>query len=389
MLLAGHSAHRMGALFLAFPLIFFANRASSQQSSESPEEVIAKTSPAVVLILTGEGGEVATGLGSGVIVQADGAILTAYHLVKNAVQVQVQLKSGEVFDRVELLGVDERRDIAALRVTGHGLPALAMASVEGVKPGEAVYAVSNPVGLAWTASSGIFSAWRLADEVEGAGKGFRLLQFTAPVSPGSSGGALVDAKGNLLGLVIGTKLGQNLNFAVPAESVMGLTKLVVTKTFSSGSQLHLRPSQPGQAKKAAPPPATAPSPPAEATPAPEAAASPTKLFIRQKEGGAFSGFPSEPLEKKLLENPKFREMGFELQVSQGGADLLIQLDRPTLSWDCTYRITNLRNGAIVGAGKTIAWDCIRAAPGVAQQIVADLQKLRSRTQPPEHKTEKK
>jgi serine protease Do len=108
-------------------------------------------------------------------VQADGLILTAYHLVRDAAQVQVQLKSGEVFDRAELLGVDERRDTAALRITAHGLPALAVVSVEGAKPGEAVYVVSNPAGLGWTASSGIFSALRSADEVEGAGKGFRLV----------------------------------------------------------------------------------------------------------------------------------------------------------------------------------------------------------------------
>ncbi|HET7207049.1 MAG TPA: S1C family serine protease [Terriglobales bacterium] len=381
--------HWMGVLFLALPLLFFGTPAQGQQTTGAPEEVIAKSSPTVVLILIGQGGEVATGQGSGVIVQADGLILTAYHLVKNAVQVQVQLKSGEVFDRVELLGVDERRDIAALRVTAHGLPALLVASAEGAKPGEAVYVVSNPAGLAWTASSGIFSALRLADEVEGAGKGFRLMQFTAPVSPGSSGGALVDSKGNLLGLVVGARQGQNLNFAVPAESVMGLTRLAVTKTFASASQLHLRLSEPAQAEKAGPQPVTVPNPPAGVTPALDAAGSPTKLFIREKEGGAFSGFPAEPLEKKLLENTKFREMGFSLQVSQGGAEILIQLDRPTLSWDCTYRITNLRNGAIIGAGKTIAWDCIRAAPGVAEQIVADLQKWRGPSQPAERKPEKR
>lgn len=372
------------AVLLVLWFLPFATLAQVQQTSQAPEQVIARSSPAVVLILAGEGGEVATGLGSGVIVQADGLILTANHLVKNAVQIQVQMKSGEVFDRVELLGVDERRDIAALRVTAHGLPALAVASVEGTKPGEAVYVVSNPAGLSWTASSGIFSALRLADEVEGAGKGFRLLQFTAPVSPGSSGGAVVDANGSLLGVVVGAKAGQNLNFAVPAESVMGLIRLSVTKTFSSGNQLHFRPADPTQLKSSVAQPGTVPN-----ASAGDAPASPSRVFIHEKEGGAASGFPSEPLEKKLMENGRFRNMGFSLQTKQSSAEVLVQLDRPTFSWDCTYRIINLRNGAIIGAGKSIAWDCIRAAPAVADLIVADLQKWRGQSQPAENKVEKK
>jgi len=99
------------------------------------------------------------------------------------------------------------------------------------------------------------------------------------------------------------------------------------------------------------------------------------LYIKPKPGGAWSGFPSEPLEKKLLENKDFQAMGLAL-VKDSRADLLIVLDRPTMSWDCTYRMTHEESGMVVGAGKAIAWDCIRAAPDIAGQIVKRLKQLR-------------
>jgi hypothetical protein len=100
------------------------------------------------------------------------------------------------------------------------------------------------------------------------------------------------------------------------------------------------------------------------------------IHIRPKPGGAWSGFPSEPLEKKLLENKDFLAMGLVLVKDATSADLLITLERPTMSWDCSYRMTHEETGVILGAGKAIAWDCIRAAPDIASQIVKRLKQLR-------------
>lgn len=359
---------RVGTLLLGFVLAELPgmDRGQSSQAAQSSgaEEVIAKVSPAVVLILVGEGGEQPSALGSGVIVRSDGVVLTASHLVKDAQQVQVRLKNGEVFDRIELLAVDERRDIAALRISGHALPILPSVNAESVKAGEPVYVVSHPKALPWTASAGILSAVRLADEVPGAGSGYRLLQFTAPVSAGSSGGVLVDAKGEALGIIVGSSQGQNLNFAVPIESVMGLASASQGKPFGSGAHLRLAERETAPAPRAAPVPATA-----------TAAEKPQivrKIYIKEKEGGAFSGFPAQPVEKKLLENRDFQAMGFLLVTDQSSADIVVSLDRPTLSWDCTYRMMDRNTGAILGAGKNIAWDCIRAAPSIADQIVKQL-----------------
>ncbi len=379
------------ALFFNAPTRSQVAPAPATTSAVSAEEVTSHVSPSVALILVGQGGATASGLGSGLIVEPSGVILTAYHVVKGAKQVQVRLKNGEVFDDVELLGFDGRRDVAALRITANGLPTLPIAKISDAKAGQAVYVVSHAGTLSWTVSSGILSAVRLADEVPGAGSGYRLLQFTAPVSPGSSGGALVDAQGNAMGIVSGSlEAQQNLNFAVPIESVLGLTRSKEAKAYGSGSALKLPESpkaEPTPALAGAVPPAPAPSQtetgPIASTPSKPTYQSPSEIvlaaktiYIRPKAGSSWTGFPAEPLEKKLYESKEFLAMGLAIVTDAGGADLLIQLDRVGISWDCTYRMTHPATGTVLGSGKTIAWDCVRAAPGIADQIVKRLKQLR-------------
>jgi len=96
----------------------------------------------------------------------------------------------------------------------------------------------------------------MADDVPGAGSGYRILQFTAPLSPGSSGGVLVDAEARILGIVMGSlSVGQNINFAVPIESVAGLANASGGTRFDSGGRLQ---SFAGKAKAFPAAPANAP-----------------------------------------------------------------------------------------------------------------------------------
>src|SRR5260370_1055208 len=119
-------------------------------------------------------------------------------------EVQERVKSGETYDQVELIASDERRDVAALRIPAGGLPVLPIGNCANAASGATVFVVSNAVGLPWTASSGILSATRTADDVPGAGSGYRILQFTAPLAPGSSGSVLVDAEARILAIVVGS-----------------------------------------------------------------------------------------------------------------------------------------------------------------------------------------
>src|SRR5690349_18273675 len=204
----------------------------------SGDQVVERVSPSAVSILVGKGDGQLAGVASGVIIRSDGVILTASHVVKGMREVQGRLKSGEIHDQVELIASDERRDVAALRIPATGLPVLPIGSSGNAASGATVFVVSNAVGLPWTASSGIVSATRMADDVPGAGSGYRILQFTAPLSPGSSGGVLVDAEARILGIVVGSlDIGQNVNFAVPIDSIAGLGNVSGGTRFDSGARL--------------------------------------------------------------------------------------------------------------------------------------------------------
>ena len=210
----------------AFVLLVFSGPTLLTGQTPSPAlagtEVVELANPSVALVLFGESGGT-QGYATAVVVRSDGVLLTAYHAVKNAREVQVRLKNGEVFDRVELIAYDDRRDVAALRIPATGLTAVQTGGLPDARAGLPVYVISHAAGLTWSASSGIVSGVRMAEDIPGAGSGYRVVQFTAPVSPGSSGGVLADAQGRAVGIVVGALPGgQNLNFAVPLESVVGL-----------------------------------------------------------------------------------------------------------------------------------------------------------------------
>ena len=214
--------NRTCALLLALPLLI---GTAVAQSLPADSEIVARISAATILILAGEGAGRLNAISTGVIVRPYGVILTAYHGIKNAREVQVRLHTGDVYDQVVLIGTDERRDVAALKISARHLTTLPLGSGAEMKPGEAAYVVSNSSGLGWSASKGIFAASRL-DEIPGAGQGYSVLQSTAPVSGGASGGPLVDSRGALVGIITkeiasGTSGVQpGAAFAVPIESVM-------------------------------------------------------------------------------------------------------------------------------------------------------------------------
>ena len=177
-------------------------------------------------------------IATGVIISKDGVIFAPLHAVKGAAAVQVRLANGEIFDRVELLGSDERRDVAALKISAGALPALTRRRLRNPGPGSPVYAVTNSSGLTWSTTEGILYAISPAEEIPGAGSGFNLLRFTAAVAPGASGGALVDHNGALIGIITGPK-GAASPFAVPIESVLGLPEAGPRIAFGSGATLQL------------------------------------------------------------------------------------------------------------------------------------------------------
>jgi S1-C subfamily serine protease len=180
-----------------------AARTVAAAPSLSPEQLFASVSPSVVRVLAGD-----TRQGSGVVIES-GSVITNCHVTRDAPAIRV--KAGAEVLPATVAVADESLDLCSLEVPHLAVPAAAMGTVEDLRTGQRVYAIGAPMGLELTISEGIVSALREVDT----GK---VIQTTAPVSPGSSGGGLFTADGRLVGIVtFQHKFGQNLNFALPAD----------------------------------------------------------------------------------------------------------------------------------------------------------------------------
>jgi Do/DeqQ family serine protease len=140
----------------------------------------------------------AGGLGSGVIVSADGYILTNHHVIDGADKVRVELKDRRTLD-ARVVGSDAASDLAVLRIDATSLPVVALGNSESVSVGDVVLAVGNPLGIGQTVTMGIISAkGRATGPGDGSFEDF--LQTDAPINSGNSGGALVNTRGELVGI---------------------------------------------------------------------------------------------------------------------------------------------------------------------------------------------
>ena len=177
----------------------------------STAEIARRVTPTVVTIAT------PTGNGSGVIVDPSGVVVTNLHVVEGEALVEVELPNGDIYDDVAVVDVDERRDLILLKIKAFNLDAADFGNSDDVQVGDDVVLVGSPEGLDSTVSAGVISALR------DSGDGYRLIQTSAPASPGSSGGGMFSTFGELVGIVTSqTREGQNLNFAVPVNYVRGL-----------------------------------------------------------------------------------------------------------------------------------------------------------------------
>ena len=167
-------------------------------------------------------------LGSGVFVDERGTILTNYHVVEQAQEVKVALSDGRE-TKARILGADQRTDLAVLRVEKDSLPHAAMGDSEKMEVGDVVMAVGNPFGLGETVTMGIISAigrgsLGLADYED-------FIQTDAAINPGNSGGALVNTRGEVIGIntAIYSRSGgyQGIGFAIPSNMARDVLDSIV------------------------------------------------------------------------------------------------------------------------------------------------------------------
>ena len=175
--------------------------------------------------------ERSSGLGSGVIVSADGYILTNNHVIEDASSIEVALNDGRKF-AARLVGRDPESDLAVLRAE-HGnetLPLITFADDSRLHVGDVVLAIGNPFGVGQTVTMGIVSA--LDRRQLGLSTFERFIQTDAAINPGNSGGALVDINGHLIGIntAIYSRTGGSLGigFAIPASAAQSVLSQIVT-----------------------------------------------------------------------------------------------------------------------------------------------------------------
>jgi Do/DeqQ family serine protease len=166
-------------------------------------------------------------LGSGVILSADGIIVSNYHVVGTATDIRVVLNDRREYSAHVLLG-DRDSDLAILRLDdAQSLPFVTLRDSETVEVGELVLAIGNPFGVGQTVSSGIVSGLARSGGANGGGRGY-FVQTDAPINPGNSGGALIGMDGALIGVntsILSRSGGSNgIGFAIPADLVAAFVR---------------------------------------------------------------------------------------------------------------------------------------------------------------------
>ncbi len=190
-------------------------------------QVAEKATPATVTIVTLGAADDTIATGSGFIVRSDGVIVTNWHVLRGAAAAVVVRANGEAFRRVSFLDGDSTADIAIIKVPGYDLPVLTPRSTTPAV-GERVIAIGSPLGLSRTVTEGIVSADRIVD-------GREYVQVSAAISPGSSGGAVLDSEGRVFAISTAfIEGGQQLNFAIPVRYALGLMRSNLSeRTLSS------------------------------------------------------------------------------------------------------------------------------------------------------------
>jgi len=209
-------------------LWFFVAPASAQtvNPAKSPGEIAREQGQAVVIVEALDDRGSVIGQGSGFIVTSNGAIVSNLHVVQGAAMLRIKLANGDVYKTADLVDVDDVKDIAIIKIKGFKLPAVTLGDSDKSETGDSVVVISSPEGLVNSLTTGVISGVRRLET-------HRVFQITAPISRGSSGGALFNSNGEVIGVVTSLlKSGQNINFAVPVNYARGMIGDQVTTSLA-------------------------------------------------------------------------------------------------------------------------------------------------------------
>ena len=197
-------------LGLAWPFLFLNLSLFAQDISIS--EIVEKATPSIIRIVTYDITGAGRGEGSGFFI-APGKILTNAHVLEKAYSAEI-FSGIEYYDKIKILKLDKEIDLALLEVDIRDEISLSLEEKQEIRPGQRILTIGNPMGLEKTVSDGLISAVRGVPGV------IQIIQISAPISPGSSGGPLLNLSGNVIGVTSAMiKEGQNINFAIGIDTI--------------------------------------------------------------------------------------------------------------------------------------------------------------------------
>jgi len=195
--------------------------------------VVEAVGPAIVSVSTGQGRAgadfEAVGAGSGFVITPDGYIVTNSHVVAQSGEIQAAFVDGRKLDAL-VVGSDPPTDLAVIRVSGAGFPYAELGDSSALRVGQLVIAVGNPFGFQSTVSTGVISALGRALRSQDGRLIENIVQHTAPLNPGNSGGPLVDSRGRVIGINTAIiAMAQGIGFAIPSATARTVIPQLLAK----------------------------------------------------------------------------------------------------------------------------------------------------------------
>jgi Trypsin-like peptidase domain len=295
--------------------------------------------------------------GSGIVVGAEGFVLTPLHLVKNASQISVKLRNGEIYDNAKIANKDERRNIALLRIIAGKLSPIANRTTAEPVIGSAISVISNSSGTPAWSKDATLSGMQMADGITGAGNGYRVITFEARASENLVGGLLLDDTNRPVGIITTNPNVRQGNIAVPFSSISGLfpasnTEIAAAKTGSPEVPVKVV----GTTDQKINP---------EWTKAHKVLHTAQTIYVHSSTGF----IQDEAFIAELMKNTDFAEWGWSFSNDRENADLVLEVKRLPWVIKFAFKIYSIKHGVIIASGNVHTNDLNYGSPDLVREVI--------------------